>query len=67
MQLSVDDLALGCSLPRDQIQALVDGSEQVTVETASALAGYFGTTSELWLGIQQDHDASQALRTRPPR
>jgi addiction module HigA family antidote len=45
---------LHVSAPR--VNDLVRGKRSVTADTAMRLGRYFGTTPQLWLGLQMDHD-----------
>ena len=45
---------LHVSAPR--VNDLVRGKRSITADTAMRLSRYFGTTPQLWLGLQMDHD-----------
>jgi addiction module HigA family antidote len=45
---------LHVSAPR--INDLVRGMRSMTADTAMRLSRYFGTSPQLWLGLQMDHD-----------
>ncbi|MGO9339345.1 MAG: HigA family addiction module antitoxin [Terracidiphilus sp.] len=45
---------LHVSAPR--INDLVRGKRSITADTAMRLSRYFGTSPQLWLGLQMDHD-----------
>jgi addiction module HigA family antidote len=53
-------------LPR-RINEIVQGKRAITADTALRLARYFGTSVEVWMGLQADYDvekAREALGTR---
>jgi addiction module HigA family antidote len=56
MGMSQTELArrLGISFPR--VNEIINGKRAVTTDTALRLARLFGTTAELWLGLQQAVD-----------
>jgi addiction module HigA family antidote len=45
---------LHVSAPR--VNELVRGKRSITADTAMRLSRYFGTSPQLWLGLQMDHD-----------
>ena len=53
-------------LPR-RINEIVQGKRAITADTALRLARYFGTSVEVWMGLQADYDVEkvrEALGTR---
>lgn len=53
-------------LPR-RINEIVHGKRAITADTALRLARYFGTSVEVWMGLQADYDVEktrEALGTR---
>jgi antitoxin HigA-1 len=53
---------LHVSAPR--INDLVRGKRSITADTAMRLGRYFGTTAQLWLGLQMDHDLWVAAKNK---
>jgi addiction module HigA family antidote len=53
---------LHVSAPR--INDLVRGKRSITADTAMRLGTYFGTSTELWLGLQMDHDIWVAAKNK---
>lgn len=60
-------LAEHLGVPVQRINELVRGKRGVTPETAWLLAGALGTTPELWLNLQANHDLVQARPARKVR
>lgn len=62
--LGITQVALAdhLDIPVQRINELVRGKRGVTPETAWLLASALGTTPELWLNLQTNHDL---VRTRP--
>ncbi|MCC2642947.1 MAG: higA [Nitrospira sp.] len=56
MGVSINQLARKTVVPPDRISAIVNGKRAITADTALRLAKYFGTSSELWLGLQTEYD-----------
>jgi addiction module HigA family antidote len=53
---------LHVSAPR--VNDLVRGKRSITADTALRLSAYFGTSAQLWLGLQMDHDLWAAAKNR---
>ena len=54
--LSQNALARALNVPPRRINEIVLEKRGVTADTALRLARYFGTTAELWTGLQADYD-----------
>ena len=60
LALSQYMLAKALGVPQIRISQIVNGKRAVTPDTALRLARYFGTTPELWLGMQMTYDLEKA-------
>ena len=60
--LSANALARRIDVPVTRISEIVRGNRGITADTAVRLARLFGTSSELWLGLQADYDLRLATR-----
>lgn len=49
-------LALAIGMPPRRINEIVHGKRGVTADTAVRLAKYFGTSAELWMNLQSNHE-----------
>ena len=58
--IGVDELSLAAGVPPTQIMAIVDGKRSITVDAAFGLGSFLGTTPELWLNLQRDHNMQVA-------
>jgi addiction module HigA family antidote len=72
MKLTPYAVARACGVPRTRIERLAREETPVTADTALRLARYFGTSAELWMGMQAQYDLEQdeaavALRRIQPR
>jgi len=56
MEISQNRLALDIGVPARRINEVVLGRRRITADTALRLSRYFGTTPQLWLGLQTDYD-----------
>ena len=64
--LSANELAKRIDVPVTRISEIVRGNRGVTADTALRLARLFGTSSELWLGLQAEYDLRLAGRDLAP-
>ena len=55
-QLSQNALARALHVPPRRINEIVLEKRGITADTALRLARYFGTSAELWTGLQADYD-----------
>ena len=55
-ELSQNALARALHVPPRRIHEIVQGKRAITADTALRLARYFGTTADLWTGLQADYD-----------
>lgn len=60
--LSANALARRIDVPVTRISEIVRGNRGITADTALRLARLFGTSSELWLGLQSEFDLRVAHR-----
>ena len=54
--LSQNALARALHVPPRRINEIVLEKRSITADTALRLARYFGTTAEMWTGLQADYD-----------
>lgn len=60
--LSANALARALKVPHNRITAIMAGKRAVSAETALRLARYFGTSADLWMGLQAGFDQEIAER-----
>ncbi len=60
--LSANALARAIDVPVTRISEILRGRRGVTADTALRLGRFLGTTAELWLGLQSEHDLRVARR-----
>lgn len=60
--ISQNRLARDIAVPVSRVSGIVKGERAITADTALRLARFFGTSPELWLNLQADHDLRVARR-----
>jgi antitoxin HigA-1 len=58
--LSQNGLARALRVPPRRINEIVLEKRGITADTALRLGRYFGTTAEMWAGLQADYDLRRA-------
>lgn len=66
MGVSQNKLSRDLDVAVSGINAIVNGRKPINADMALRLARYFGTTPELWLGLQADYDIRRAMRETWP-
>jgi len=65
--LSINALARALRVPPNHVSGIVNGKRGISALMALRVARYFGTTAELWLGLQQDYELDRARDTAAAR
>jgi antitoxin HigA-1 len=63
MELSINALARALRVPANHVSGIVNEKRGISARMALRLARYFGTSAELWLGLQQDYELDVARDT----
>jgi addiction module HigA family antidote len=61
MGLSQNRLALSIGVHPRRINEIVLGKRGITADTALRLAKFFGTSPDIWLGLQKDYELDVAM------
>ena len=61
MGLSQNRLALSIGVHPRRINEIVLGKRGITADTALRLAKFFGTSPDVWLGLQKDYELDVAM------
>ncbi len=56
-------LARDIDVPVSRISAIVKGERAITADTALRLARFFGTSADMWMTLQSEHDLRAARRS----
>jgi addiction module HigA family antidote len=62
LDLSANALALALRVPATRVGEILRGQRSITPDTALRLGRYFGTSPDLWLGLQVEYDLRVAQR-----
>ena len=62
LDLTVTAAAAGLGVTRKTLSELINGKAGISPEMAIRLSKAFGSSPEMWLGIQMDYDLSQAAK-----
>lgn len=63
LELSINALARALHVPANHVSGIVNEKRGISARMALRLARYFGTSAELWLGLQQDYELDVARDT----
>ena len=58
--LSINGLARALRVPPSHVSGIVNEKRGISAQMALRLARYFGSSAELWLGLQQDFELDSA-------
>ena len=61
-RLSANALAKSLGVPVTRVSEIVRGRRGISADTALRLARYFGTSADLWMGLQVEYDLRMAER-----
>jgi addiction module HigA family antidote len=61
MKLSQNRLALSIGVHPRRINEIVLGKRGISADTALRLAKFFGTSPDVWLGLQKDYELDMAM------
>ena len=67
MGISAYKLAVDTGMPHTRISQILNWKRSITANTAIKLGLYFGTSPEFWLGLQNDYDIEETLRSEGKR
>jgi addiction module HigA family antidote len=59
MGISAYRLAKGTNMPQTRVSQIIKGKRRLTADAALRLSRYFGTSSQFWLGLQNDFDLEE--------
>lgn len=63
MNVTAYRLSKDVGIPQTRISQIIKGKRRITADTALRLAKYFGTTVKFWLGLQNDYDIEEEMKT----
>lgn len=63
--LSIGEVAAQLGVTRQALSAVLNGRAGISAEMALRLEGALGTSAEMWLGMQSNHDLWHARKRLP--
>ncbi|MEO7143467.1 MAG: HigA family addiction module antitoxin [Bryobacteraceae bacterium] len=67
MDLSINGMARDLHVPANHVSGIVNEKRGISAVMSLRLARYFGTSAELWMGLQQDYELDVARDTAADR
>lgn len=64
MDMSAYRLSKNLRIPQTRINEILKKNRRITADTAIRLSKYFGTTAKFWLGLQDDFDLEEELKSK---
>lgn len=64
MGISAYRLAADTGIPQTRVADVIHGRRRITADTALRLGKYFGVPARFWLGLQDDYDLEEELKTK---
>lgn len=64
MNISAYRLSKDIGIPQTRTFAILKGERGIIADTALRLSLYFGTSPKFWLGLQDDFDLEEALKSK---
>jgi addiction module HigA family antidote len=65
--MSVTDAAQRLGVARATLSRVLNGSSGISADMALRLQAALGTSPEMWMGLQDDHELWLATQTKRPR
>lgn len=64
MNISAYKLSKDLGIPQTRTSAILKGDRGITADTALRLSLYFGTSPKFWLGLQDDYDLEETMKSK---
>ena len=64
MEISAYKLSKDIGIPQTRISEIIKGNRRITADTALRLSLYFGNSPKFWLGLQDDYDIEEEMKTK---
>jgi addiction module HigA family antidote len=66
MNITAYRMSKEIGIPQTRTSQIIKGKRRITADTALRLSKYFGTSVKFWLGLQNDYDIEEELKTLKP-
>lgn len=63
MGISAYRLSKDLGIPQTRTSQIIKGKRRITADTALRLSKYFANSTSFWLGLQNDFDVEEELKT----
>ena len=64
LEVTAYKLAKDTGIPQTRVSQILKGNRRITADTALRLSKYFGNSAKFWLGLQDDYDLEEELKTK---
>ena len=64
LEITAYRLSKDLGIPQTRISEILKGRRRVSADTALRLSKYFGNSPKFWLGLQDDYDLEEELKSR---
>ena len=64
LNISQYRLSKELGIPQTRISEITKGNRRITADTALRLSHFFGNSAKFWLGLQDDYDIENELKTK---
>lgn len=64
MEITAYRLSKDLGIPQTRVSEILNGNRRITADAALRLSKYFGNSAKFWLGLQDDFDLEEELRTK---
>ena len=64
LEITAYRLSKDLGIPQTRISEILKGRRRVSADSALRLSKYFGNSAKFWLGLQDDYDLEEELKSR---
>jgi addiction module HigA family antidote len=64
LKISAYRLSKDLNIPQTRVSQIIKGNRRITADTALRLSKYFGNSAKFWLGIQDDFDIEEEMKSK---
>ena len=64
LDISAYRLSKDIKIPQTRASEILKGNRRISADTALRLSRYFGNSAKFWLGLQEDYDIEEVLRSK---
>lgn len=64
LEITAYRLSKDVGIPQTRVSEILKGNRRITADTALRFSKYFGNSAKFWLGLQDDFDLEEELRSK---